>query len=350
MSLRSVPLVGLLFILAVAVACGVAEPDATPTTVRPASTVSPTNAPSPAATPSHTAESAPTATPTPPTPSPTPTPLVPREWDLQEVQVDGSTVTVSLHVFAGIDVDVTLNGKEADEVNIALPILEFVFVDVAAGEHAILVSDIVGFEETAQVAVPVRPRGTDVVSGRVDEGACIPAGPLGTAVGDIWTLSGPVSTTGDLPSGEVPEDAAALTTTYVVTSIEDANWFVEGADHGSEAVLVKSSVVRTRETNAWLDADGAPIRTKEDERDWSTISMLGLGPVLTLDWDCHGRAWLDGWELPDRPSVEKRTYHRGQRRWSSRSPRCLSFPTRTRTTKYRWSVSTDTTSSPASSS
>ena len=146
MSLRSVPLVGLLFILAVALACGVAEPDATPTTVRPASTVSPTNAPSPAATPSHTAEPAPTATPTPPTPSPTPTPLVPREWDLQEVQVDGSTVTVSLHVFAGIDVDVTLNGNEADEVNIALPILEFVFVDVAAGEHAILVSDIVGFE------------------------------------------------------------------------------------------------------------------------------------------------------------------------------------------------------------
>ena len=96
-----------------------------------------------------------------------------------------------------------------------------------------------------------------------------------------------------------------------MTSIEDANWFVEGADHGSEAVLVKSSVVRTRETNAWLDADGAPIRTKEDERDWSTISMLGLGPVLTLDWDCHGRAWLDGWELPDRPSVEKRTLSSG---------------------------------------
>ena len=147
MSLRVVPLIGLVFILAFAVACGVAEPDATPTTVlSPASTVSPTTAPSPTATPPST--NGPSSTPR-STSIPSPTPSVAREWNLEEVKADGSTVTVSLHVFAGIDVDVTLDGKEADHVNAALPILEFVFEDVPAGEHSIVVSDVVGFEHTA---------------------------------------------------------------------------------------------------------------------------------------------------------------------------------------------------------
>ena len=114
-----------------------------------------------------------------------------------------------------------------------------------------------------------------------------------------------------MPPGEIPKDAAALTTTFVLTSVEDANWFVEGADRDSEAVLVESSVVRARATSVWLDANGTPIKTQKDEGDGETIVVLNLGPVLTLDWDCHRQTWLGGWKLPDRPSVEERTLSSG---------------------------------------
>lgn len=69
--------------------------------------------------------------------------------------MDGSIVTVPLRVFAGVDVRVTLDGRSPDQVNTVVPILEFVFEDVPVGTHAILVSDIVGYEQTAEVVVPI---------------------------------------------------------------------------------------------------------------------------------------------------------------------------------------------------
>ncbi|MFQ5872937.1 MAG: hypothetical protein ACE5JL_03945 [Dehalococcoidia bacterium] len=103
------------------------------------------------ATPNPTAP--PTATPTStPTPSPTPSPT--REWDLQEIQVDDSTVTVLLRVYAGIDVGVTLDGSDPDQLNTPVPILEFVFQNVAPGKHTVEVRDVVGYSETAEVVVP----------------------------------------------------------------------------------------------------------------------------------------------------------------------------------------------------
>ena len=88
-----------------------------------------------------------------PTPTLTPTPPVPREWDLDGVTVDGSAVTVLLHVYAGIDVWVTLDGEPADDVAFAPPTLRSVFYDVVPGEHVIEVRDVVGFSETAGVGV-----------------------------------------------------------------------------------------------------------------------------------------------------------------------------------------------------
>ena len=96
------------------------------------------------ATPPSTTTATPTAT---ATPSPT------REWNIDGVQVDGSTVTVLLHVFAGIDVRVTLDGRAPDHINASIPILEHVFQDVAPGQHTIEVRDVVGYSETVEVVV-----------------------------------------------------------------------------------------------------------------------------------------------------------------------------------------------------
>ena len=97
----------------------------------------------------------PTASPLPPTPSPTATPTlsVVREWDLDDVTVDGSSVTVLLRVYAGIDVWVTLDGKPAGDVGFAPPTLRSVFYDVAPGQHVIEVRDVVGHSETTGVTV-----------------------------------------------------------------------------------------------------------------------------------------------------------------------------------------------------
>jgi hypothetical protein len=76
-----------------------------------------------------------------------------REWDLQKISVNGSTVTVSLHVFAGIDVGVTINGKEPARVEAAIPVINFVFEGVPVGENPVVVSDVVGRKETASVTI-----------------------------------------------------------------------------------------------------------------------------------------------------------------------------------------------------
>ena len=103
--------------------------------------------PTPTLTPSSTATPAQT-----PTPTPTPSPI--KEWNLDGIQVDGSTIKVRLHVFAGIDVRATLDGKDPEQVNALIPKLEFVFENVAPGKHTIQVSDVVGHEETSEVVVP----------------------------------------------------------------------------------------------------------------------------------------------------------------------------------------------------
>ena len=85
--------------------------------------------------------------------TPTPTPFPIKEWNLEEIQVDGSTVTVLLQVYAGIDVRVTLDGRGPDQVNASPPILEFIFQNVTPGQHTIEVWDMVSHNETAVVVV-----------------------------------------------------------------------------------------------------------------------------------------------------------------------------------------------------
>ena len=134
-------------IVALAAACAGSAPAPTATT----------SSPPPAAT---TASPAPTATTPSPAPTstavpqvPTATPMVTQEWELHGIAIDGDTVTVSLRVFAGIDVGVTVAGAAPNRVDASIPILAFVFENVAAGEHPVEISDVVGHQQSASVTV-----------------------------------------------------------------------------------------------------------------------------------------------------------------------------------------------------
>ena len=208
--------------------------------------------------------------------------------------MDGSTVTVMLRVYAGIDVKVTLDGMGPDQVNAPSPLLEFVFQNVAIGNHTVQVRDVVGYEETAAVEVPV-PTTTISKKRPTVDGLCIPAAPLGVSVSDSWTVAGSFQVTGNAPPLEIPEDATQWATTYTVTGIEDSKWVVgpgtrEGA--GENAVLVPHSKAKVRSEQVWRNADGEVLATREKVLDGATISAPTFGPVLTLDWDCHRLAWL----------------------------------------------------------
>ena len=50
----------------------------------------------------------------------------------------------SLYVYAGVDVDVAIYGNPPSRVDATVPILEFVFEGLAAGEHPVLISDVIG--------------------------------------------------------------------------------------------------------------------------------------------------------------------------------------------------------------
>ena len=139
-----VSITGVLLVLAIACGSSATAPTATTGPQIPIPTSTATSVPQ-ISTRSHTATAVPQ--------SPPPTPIAVREWELQKIAVNGNTVTVTLHVFAGIDVDVTLGGAGPSRVDASIPVLAFVFEDVPAGEHAVVVSDIVGFSETASVTV-----------------------------------------------------------------------------------------------------------------------------------------------------------------------------------------------------
>ena len=109
----------------------------------------------------------PTATTVPP--FPTPTPMAAQEWELQGIAVEGNTVTVSLRVYAGIDVGVSVGGATPSRVDSSIPNLEFIFENVAAGEHPVVIRDVVGFSERASVIVAMPDTGNDQLPGWLAE-------------------------------------------------------------------------------------------------------------------------------------------------------------------------------------
>ena len=89
--------------------------------------------------------------------SPTATPTVTKEWDLEDIQVYGSTISVSLYMYAGVAVQVTLDGRTADEVRANIPTVEYLFNNVGTGTYTIEVEDVVGFSETSVVVMTTAP-------------------------------------------------------------------------------------------------------------------------------------------------------------------------------------------------
>ena len=75
------------------------------------------------------------------------------EWELQNIDIEGSTVRVDIRVFAGVDVRVTLDGAPPETVSGPSPFLEHVFTGVTPGVHKIEVSDLAGNIQARQISV-----------------------------------------------------------------------------------------------------------------------------------------------------------------------------------------------------
>ena len=114
---------------------------------------------------------------------------------------------------------------------------------------------------------------------------CIPAGPLKVSVGDSWTIAGPLEGEGE--RGEIPESAVRAETTTTVKAIEASDWVV-----GDATINVEHSRVLVQIDQVCRDAKGNAVHTYEEEGFRYPIDVTNLGPVLTLDWECHRKAWL----------------------------------------------------------
>ena len=63
-------------------------------------------------------------------------------------------------------------------------------------------------------------------------------------------------------------------------------------------------------TSVFLDADDNVLRLDDQNLDRATISVAGLPPALTLDWDCHKKAWSQAGN-PRRETVGERSLSSG---------------------------------------
>lgn len=109
-------------------------------------------------------EVVPTDTPAAPAPTPTstattaaPTPTLIPEWEFSNLKAEGSTVVVELRWFAAVDVRVTLDGRQPDEVTVKENILRHVFEGVAPGKHTVTASDVTGFSDSREIVVDPPP-------------------------------------------------------------------------------------------------------------------------------------------------------------------------------------------------
>lgn len=86
--------------------------------------------------------------------------------------------------------------------------------------------------------------------------------------------------------GDIPEGSAPQSTTFRITDISDADWVV-----GDSTVSVGNSRAKIQVTSVFLDANDNVLKLDEQNLSPATISVAGLTPALTLDWDCHKKAW-----------------------------------------------------------
>ncbi len=162
-------------------------------------------------------------------------------------------------------------------------------------------------EKPAVAVLPIStPITTPIATKEPTEGRlCLPAGPLAVEVGDGWTISGPVSIPAEFPA-ELPHDATQWSSTFTVDAIETATYVA-----GRGSTPIEHPSVELRVKTVTLDADGNVLSTEDNPGSWVPASVGNLGPVLTLDWECHGKSWLSGWPSDAQPSFSERTLSSG---------------------------------------
>ena len=146
-----------------------------------------------------------------------------------------------------------------------------------------------------------------------DEGLCISPGYLAASIGDTWTLSGPIASTGNAPS-DFPANATSWTSIYTVASFDDVDIPV-ASDRAtaSERVVntIEDAIVFVDLSGEIFDAVGNVIDTSNSQTRGRTISVANMGPVLTTDWECHRVAWTNQQEPGFDVSVEETTLPSG---------------------------------------
>ncbi|MEO2141496.1 MAG: hypothetical protein ABGX63_04875 [bacterium] len=76
------------------------------------------------------------------------------EWALEEVSVNQDTVIVSVFLHSTAVITVTLDGNSPTRSDdTAIPVLNYVFEAVPAGQHSIHIIDVMGNAETTSVLV-----------------------------------------------------------------------------------------------------------------------------------------------------------------------------------------------------
>ena len=132
--------------------------------------------------------------------------------------------------------------------------------------HACVVAAAVGCaRESGEIALVVNHT----------DGYCIPAGPLGVAVGETWVLNGIVDL--QVRGDDEPLIRTHLTTTCTVAALEDKE-IVAG---GSSKTVVDSSARMGVKLEHGLPT-GRWVSTQTIEFASSTVKTVELGPVLSL--------------------------------------------------------------------
>ena len=91
--------------------------------------------------------------------TPAPTPTLHREWETMAATVDGSTVTVDLRFYAGVDVQVAREEADPDEIAWSGDgVLRHTFCAAEPGTREIAISEVMSFTETLEVRVPLTRR------------------------------------------------------------------------------------------------------------------------------------------------------------------------------------------------
>ena len=99
----------------------------------------------------------PTATLNPAPPTTTATPSPSREWEVERIDVDGTTVDLHVRVFSGVEIQVTLGGESPQMVSETAPTFVYHFAGVTPGAHILEVSDLAGNTLVQEVSVPQIP-------------------------------------------------------------------------------------------------------------------------------------------------------------------------------------------------